>query len=219
MMYSCCMSLTTLSDDVTWNQTFDLSLCLQIQVTLNSTHVWVFITISLGETVSFISVSWTVHSYTGAVPLWWWSAKEMECTVISQISLISVGLWLGAMLLQVFLCQNYWFLFSSPFFPLSLLYLQLSHHIYLKPRPLWSIFSSSTETNNQKGTAEKLPVPMRTRIHWSVSPSRVSICYEELRESFIMITLPDSGQPPGNLAQIVSVRSCGLPGFQEKSSL
>lgn len=37
------MSLTTLSDDVTWNQTFNLSLWLQIQVTLSSTRVWAFI--------------------------------------------------------------------------------------------------------------------------------------------------------------------------------
>lgn len=177
-----------------------------------------YFTISLGETVSFISVSWTVHSYTGAVPLWWWSAREMECSVISQISLISVGLWLGAMLLQVFLGQNYWVLFSLSFLSFIPSLSATSPSYLFETQPLWSIFSSSTETNNQKGTAEKLPVPMRTRIHWSVSPSRVSICYEELRESFIMITLPDSGQSPGNLAQIISVRSSGLSGFQEKSS-
>lgn len=80
-------------------------------------------------------------------------------------------------------------------------------------------FSPSTETNNQKRTAEKLPFPMRRRIQWSVSPSRLSICYEELRVSFIMITLPDTGQSPGNLAQIFSVRSCWTSCFQEKSSL
>jgi hypothetical protein len=49
-------------------------------------------------------------------------------------------------------------------------------------------FSPSIETNSHKGTAEKLPFPMRTRIHWSVSPSRVSICYEELRVSFMIIS-------------------------------
>lgn len=117
---------------------------------------------------------------------------------------------LPELLVFVFLVLSFLYPFSICNFPIIFIWNQDLCDLF---------FSSSTETNNQKGTAEKLPVPMRTRIHWSVSPSRVSICYEELRESFIMITLPASGQPPGNLAQIVSVRSCGLPGFQEKSSL